>query len=155
MSTRKGVTLLEVVIATVILVIILGPFLKNLIWQAKTTEDTEKVHMATKVLQSVKEELMAVRFKDFVTYAAKYTPDEERYFVLDDMFFPESKKEVINFQEKYRDFDLTGKFKFVQRINRDPNEKTIVSVIMEISWVQPQTGRQTKTLNLTIIDPKS
>ena len=155
MSTRKGFTLLEVVIATVILVIILGPFLKSLVWQAKTTEDTEKLHMANKIMQSVKEELMAVRFKDFVTYSTKFTPDEEKFFLLDDMFYPESFKEVVQFQNKYRDFEVKGKFKFVQRINRDPNEKTIIAAQVEVSWSQPQTGKQSKTLNLTIIDPKS
>lgn len=155
MLPKRGMTLLEVVIAVVILVIVLGPFLRNLVWHAKTGEDTEKIQMAIKILQSVKEELMSVRFKDFVTYATKNPPTGGEDYVLDDMFFPESKKEVLNFQTKYRDFDLVGTFKFVQRKGRDPKEKTMISAHVEVTWEQPQTGKQKRTLSLTIVDPKS
>jgi len=155
MIRKQGFTLLEVVIATVLLVIVLGPFLSSLLWHSKKGEDTEKMQMAIKVLQSVKEELNSVRFKDFVTYATKNPVDEGKDYLLDDMFFPESKKEVINFQSKYRDFDLAGSFKFVQRKNRDPKEKTMISAHVEVKWGQPETGIQSKTLSLTLVDPKS
>jgi prepilin-type N-terminal cleavage/methylation domain-containing protein len=152
---RNGMTLVEVTIAVVILVIVLGPFLKNLIWHAKTGEDTEKMAMAIKILQSVKEEVQAVRFKDFTTYADKITPDASDSFHLDDMFFPESRNQVIKFQDKYRDFELTGSFKFVHRVNRDVKERSMLSALIEVTWDQPKVGKQRKTLSITVVDPKS
>ncbi|MBI3038922.1 type II secretion system protein [bacterium] len=152
---KRAITLLEVVLATLILIIVLGPFLRNLISQAKTGEDTEKLQMATKILQSSKEELMAVRFKDFVAFADKSTPNENKEFTLDDMFYPTAKEEVLKFQKKYRDFEVSGTFKFVERKNRDPKERSTIFFRIEVTWFQPNAGTQKRSTSMTIIDPKS
>lgn len=150
-----GYTLVEVVIAALLLAAVLGPFLTHIITFSKTGEDSEKLQMATNILASVKEELMSVRFKDFITYADKGKPDKDGIYPLDDMFFPHSKEQVMQFQKKYRDFDITGTFKFVQRKGRDPKERTMLFARVEVTWEQTKIGKQMRETSVSIIDPKS
>lgn len=153
--TKTGYTLIEVVIAALLLAAVLGPFLTHIITFSKTAEDTEKLQMATNILASVKEELMSVRFKDFITYADKGKPDKDNSYPLDDMFYPHSKEQVMNFQKKYRDFNITGTFKFVQRKGRDPKERTMLHARIEVTWEQAKIGKQSRETSVSIIDPKS
>lgn len=154
MRQRRAMSLLEVVLAATILALILGPFLTNLVSQAKITEETEKLQMALKILQSVKEETMSVRFKDYIMYEEKTPPDADGFLPLDDMFYPLSRDEVLKFQKKYRDFKVTGTFKFVKRKDRDPKDKTIVYVKLRIVWHQPSFGERQRETSFMIIDPR-
>ncbi|MFZ2955769.1 MAG: prepilin-type N-terminal cleavage/methylation domain-containing protein [Candidatus Ozemobacteraceae bacterium] len=152
---KRGYTLIEVVIAALLLAAVLGPFLSHIVSFAKSGEDNEKLQMATNILASVKEELMSVRFKDFLLYADKGKPDANNEYILDDMFYPHSKDQVMEFQKKYRDFDVKGVFKFVQRKGRDPKERSMLHAKIEVTWEQPKIGKQTRETSVSIIDPKS
>jgi hypothetical protein len=154
-SRRRGITLLEVVVATLILIGIVAAVLRNIGGQAKISEDTEKLQMATKILQSVKEELMAVRFRDFRMFADRTTPDESKEYPLDDMFYPHSRDEVLKFQQRFRDFSVRGRFKFVPRKDRDPKERTLVYAKLVVSWNQPNSGPQSRSTGIMIVEPKS
>jgi hypothetical protein len=154
-SRPRGITLLEVVVATLILIGIVAAVLRNIDGQAKVSEDTEKLQMATKILQSIKEELMAVRFRDFRTFADRATPDESKEYLLDDMFYPHSRDEVLKFQQRFRDFSVRGRFKFVPRKDRDPKERTLVYAKLVVSWNQPNSGPQSRSTGIMIVEPKS
>lgn len=155
MRPARGITLVEVVLALFILALVLGPFLRNLVGQAQVGEDTEKLQMATKILQSMKEEVCTVRFRDFWTYAGKNQPDQDGWYVLDDMFWPHSKDEVMAYQKKYRDFEASGTFKFVKRQGRPPDERSMVFFRVFVAWHQPNQGRQVRSTSMIVIEPKS
>jgi len=155
MRSTRGFTLIEVILSLFILALVLGPFLRGLVGQAQVGEDTEKLQMATKILQSVKEEVSSVRFKDFWTYADSNKPNEAGEYKLDDMFWPQSRDEVMGFQKKYRDFDVVGTFKFVRRQNRDASDHSIVFFKVWVSWHQPNAGKQQRSTSMILVEPKS
>lgn len=151
---RRAMTLLEIMLAAVIMAMLLGPFLSNLVSQAKISEETEKLQMALKILQSIKEECMSVRFKDFIMFGEKHEPDDNGFYNLDDMFFPHSRDEVISFQKKYRDFQVSGNFKFIKRKDRDPDNKTVIYVKLLVVWFQPGAGEKNREMSYLIVDPR-
>ena len=79
-----------------------------------------------------------------------------------DIFFPESKNQVIKFQQKYRDFDLTGTFNFVKRLNRPEKERSMLTAKIEVTWDQPgqvdgdkRALKEKRSKSITVLDPKS
>ncbi len=152
---EHGFTLIEVILSLFILALVLGPFLRGLVGQAQVGEDTEKLQMAAKMLQSVKEEVAAVRFRDFRTYADANQPNEAGEYKLDDMFWPHSRDEVITFQKKYRDFSVSGSYKFIKRQGREPTERSMVYFRVRVGWNQPNAGRQERSTSMILVEPKS
>ena|GEM_PF-2162920 len=155
MRETHGFTLLEVVLSLFILALVFGPFLQGLVSQAKVGEDTEKLQMAIKILQSVKEEVSTVRFKDFWAFADKNKPDADGNYNLDDMFWPHSKEEVLDYQRKYRDFDVTGMLRFVPRQGREAEERSLVYFKVNVTWTQPNMGKQKRSTSMMVVEPKS
>lgn len=155
MRTRTGFTLIEVVLSLFILALVLGPFLRGLVGQAQVGEDTEKLQMANKILQSVKEEVCSVRFRDFWSFADKNKPNSDGEYNLDDMFWPHSKEEVMEYQKKYRDFEVTGMLKFVPRQGRDAEERSLVYFKVNVTWTQPNMGKQERSTSMMVVEPKS
>lgn len=154
---ENGMSLLEVVIALSLLAVILAPVLTSVKEQAKISEDTEKLFMANRILQSIKEEITAVKFRDFWEYTNKVKPNSNGEYDLDDMFWPHTKNEVLRFQQKYRDFEVYGTFKYVKRSNEDKNlyNKSIIYYKIYIKWDQPNKGKQVKTYSNILVEPKS
>lgn len=155
MNRQRGFTLIEVVLSLFILVLVFGPFLRGLVGQAQVGEDTEKLQMATKILQSVKEEATSVRFRDFWSYADSNTPDANGEYKLDDMFWPHSRDEVVGFQKKYRDFSVTGSFKFVKRQNKETSDRSVLFFKVWVTWTQPNAGKQQRSTSMILVEPKS
>lgn len=155
MRQPRGMTLLEVILALFILALVLGPFLRGLVGQAQVGEDTEKLQMGLKILQSVKEEVCSVRFRDFWAYSDKNKPNEAGEYVLDDMFWPHSKEEVMNYQKKYRDFEASGTFKYVKRQGRPAEDHSVVFFRVFVTWVQPNAGKQVRSTSMIVVEPKS
>ncbi len=155
MSSQRGYTLIEVILSLFILVLVLGPFLRGLGGQAQVGEDTEKLQMAAKILQSVKEEVSSVRFRDFWSYADSNSPDSGGEYKLDDMFWPHSRDEVVSYQKKYRDFNARGTFKFVKRQGRDPADRSVLFFKVWVTWTQPNAGKQERSTSMILVEPKS
>lgn len=155
MRVLRGFTLIEVILSLFILALVLGPFLRGLVGQAQVGEDTEKLQMASKILQSVKEEVTAVRFRDFRTYADSSQPGETGDYKLDDMFWPHSRDEVVNYQKRYRDFSVTGTFRFIQRQNREKTDRSMIFFRVRVAWNQPNAGMQERFTSMILVEPKS
>jgi len=148
----RGVSLLEIVIAIFILAMVAFPFVRGVSSSAKHIENTEKMQMARKIHQSVKEELMSVPFREFVEYADKLGAEPAEGYPLDSFFYPNSHEEVEKYQQKYRDFALAGTFKFIQRQGRDPNERAMILVTLDVTWDQPGKGKEKSSTGLTLIN---
>jgi len=145
-------TLLEVLIAAIILAATIIPLYKMMGGSTKAGEDTEKIQMAIKAAQSVKEELNAVGFTYYVQISDKGPPDANGEWALDpDLFYPISAKEVAKFQEKFRDFKVTARYKFLQQPGK--TNKDIVYGTIDVTWFQPVQGDQKRTTNVTIVKP--
>jgi hypothetical protein len=149
--SKPGFTVVEVIIAAAILIIAIFPFMRAIGTSAKSVDTTEKTQMANKFLQSIKNELVAMKFKEFALYAQKIGPEPADGYILDDMFFPGTWQNLQEFQKKYRDFKVSGNFKFVAR-KKNPLDRSVIFVNLEISW---DDGKQKKTDSITIVDSKT
>ncbi len=152
MTERRGLSLLEIVIAIFILAMVAFPFVRGVSSSAKHIENTEKMQMARKIHQSVKEELMSVPFREFVEYADTLGAEPADGYPLDSSFYPNSLTEVEKFQQKYRDFSLDGVFKFIARQGRDPKERAMILVTLDVTWNQPGKGKERSSTGLTLIN---
>lgn len=149
---RHGLSLLEIVIAVFILAMVAFPFVRGVSSSAKHIENTEKAQMARKIHQSVKEELMSVPFREFVEYADKIGAEPAEGYPLDSFFYPNSLTEVEKYQQKYRDFRLDGIFRFIARQGRDPKERAMILVTLDVTWDQPGKGKERSSTGLTLIN---
>ena len=67
----RGFTLLEIVIALVIIVVGIIPIYQHFSKESGQNLNTEKIQMAEKILNSIKEEVMADDYKKLSTEAKK------------------------------------------------------------------------------------
>lgn len=151
-KTDAGLSLVEIMIAIFILAMVATPFVRGVSTSAKHIENNEKAQMARKIHQSVKEELMSVPFREFIEYARKMGPEPPEGYLLDTFFYPNSFEAVEKYQRKYRDFELRGMFRFIPREGRDPTERVMILVTLDVVWQQPGLGQQKSSTGVSLID---
>ncbi|MBF0408537.1 MAG: hypothetical protein HQM10_14395 [Candidatus Riflebacteria bacterium] len=154
-NSFRGMTLIEVILALLIMLLMVGTFLRVVMNLAQVGEDNEKMQMANKILQSIKEEICSVRFEDFHTFTSRNQAGQNGDYLLDDIFWPHSREEVMNYQRRYRDFEASGTFKYVQRSGRDPMDHSVIYFKVFVTWFQPNAGKPVKSLSMIIVEPKT
>jgi len=97
-ASRRGYSLLEVVIATFIFAVAIIPIYKTLSWQSAQEIETTKISLAKSIVASVKEEILSRPFKEVI--------DGVQDDKLVGQPYPFSLTKLIEAQKKYRDFEL-------------------------------------------------
>lgn len=138
MKTRvtgsPGVSLLEIIIAVAILTIAVVPIYFHMARDVAVTFETEKIQMADKILESVKEEMTAMPFMEFYN-RTKDMPDPDGPFSLTDGYYPITLDQVLEIQREHKDFEVVGTWTYVLRSGK--LDKTMVQVDLRINWNQP------------------
>ncbi|MBF0545858.1 MAG: hypothetical protein HQM08_15550 [Candidatus Riflebacteria bacterium] len=138
MSKKAGISLFEVLLAIFILILALIPIFSNINTQAAITLETEKIQMADKILQSIKEELNAMLFKDLVERSKTAQKNEIGQFIFTDDLYPVTLRKVLEIQKKYKDFEVDGFWFFINR--GIPNDTSMIQVEARVKWTIP--GKQ-------------
>lgn len=146
---KRAMSLLEVFIAGFILVLGIIPLIRNSQADAEKAIETEKIQMAERILESIKSELMTMKFNTFYTRAKSESLDENSIgpFPLNDAYYPSSYNNVVEVQQKYKDFEVVGTWSWA--ITKDEHDKDIPDKTMvraEIMCSFTRSGKDKKTL---------
>ncbi len=151
MTDARGLTILEILIAVSIMALAVIPLYTHLSGQASTAFETEKIQMADKILQSVKEELTALPFSEFYKRTKDQPADKEGPFELSDGYYPVTLDQVLKIQKQHKDFQVTGVWKYLKR--GDKIDKTMIQVDMKINWNVPGKNWE-RTRSFLLVAPK-
>jgi len=146
---KRAMSLLEVFIAGFILVLGIIPLIRNSQADAEKAIETEKIQMAERILESIKSELMTMKFNTFYTRAKSESLDENSIgpFPLNDAYYPSSYNNVVEVQQKYKDFEVVGTWSWA--ITKDEHDKDIPDKTMvraEIMCSFTRSGKDKKPL---------
>ena len=145
-----GLTLIEILIAVCIIGLAIIPIYRHISTQASVNLQTEKIQMADKILQSIKEEMMALPYKTFTERSKTATKNELGQFVLTDDLYPVTLQEVLNVQKKYKDFQVTGSWFFLNReVKAGKVDNNVAQVDVKITWTIPGKGSAPATAERT------
>ena len=128
-------TLVEITLAIFILVLAIIPIYQHATRDATTNIETEKIQMADKLLQSIKEEMTSIPFAEF-SKRTKDLPNPDGPFELTDAYYPVSLDRVLSLQRKFKNFEVIGSWTFLIRDGKV--DKSMVQVDVMVSWDQPQ-----------------
>ena len=139
---KKGMSLLEVFIAGFILVLGIIPLIRNSQADAEKAIETEKIQMAERILESIKSELMTMKFNTFYTRAKSENLDDKAIgpFPLNDAYYPSSISKVVEIQQKYKDFEVVGTWSWAitkDEHDKDIPDKTMVRAEIMCSFSRP------------------
>ncbi|MBR4570890.1 MAG: hypothetical protein IKO19_09560 [Candidatus Riflebacteria bacterium] len=144
---KKGMSLLEVFIAGFILVLGIIPLIRNSQADAEKAIETEKIQMAERILESIKSELMTMKFGVFYDRAKSESLDEKAIgpFPLNDGYYPSSYSKVVEVQQKYKDFEVVGTWSWaIKDEEKQEPDKTMVRAEIMCSFTR--SGKDKKPL---------
>jgi len=151
-NTNKGTTLLEIFMAISIMMIALIPIFYHSSGDAEKILETEKIQKADHILESLKEELIAMPFKKFNKATKGGTADElKQKFELPSGFFPVTFTKVLKLQKKYRNFNIAGTWSYL--IRNKKVDQTMVQVDMEVNWPSKGTKPLRRTKSMLVVKP--
>ena len=132
---KKAVTLLEITIACFIICLAIIPLVTNSRNDAAKAIETEKIQMAERILESIKSELMTMKFNTFLDRAKAESLDENAIgpFPLNDAYYTSSISEVLKIQQQYKDFSVVGTWSWGIGDDNKPN-KTLVNAEISCSF---------------------
>ena len=91
---------------------------------------TEKIQMADKILQSIREEVIATDYKAFPKAAFLVKNDYTGEFSMaPDLFFPAAQADVVEAQRRFKDYVVEAKYWFPNL----PDTKS-VQVELVVTW---------------------
>ena len=125
---KKAVTLVEVMLACLILALAIIPLVSNSQQSAVRAIETEKIQIAERILESVKSEMMTMKFDTYYQLADLEHIDKKAVgpFPLSDGYYPVTLLEVMKVQEKYKDFTVEGSWRWNETSDGKP-DKTIIN----------------------------
>ncbi|PKL45344.1 MAG: hypothetical protein CVV42_18635 [Candidatus Riflebacteria bacterium HGW-Riflebacteria-2] len=100
-ASRKGYSMLEIMIATFIFAVAIIPIYRTLAYQSAQEIETTKISLAKSIVSSVKEEILSRPFEEVWRDGEGVQGDK-----LVGQPYPFSLTKLIDAQKKYRDFDL-------------------------------------------------
>ncbi len=144
---KRAMSLLEVFIAGFILVLGIIPLIRNSQADAEKAIETEKIQMAERILESIKSELMTMKFGVFYERAKAESLDEKAIgpFPLNDAYYPSSIDKVLEIQQKYKDFQVVGTWSWAIK-DEDKQEPDKTMVRAEIMCSFTRSGKDKKPL---------
>ena len=135
---KKAVSLIEITIACLILVMAIIPLINSSRQDAAKVIETEKIQMAERILESIKSELMTMKFSIFYDRAEMEGLDKNSVgpFVLSDGYYPVALNEVLKIQQKYKDFSVVGTWSWGIDSKGKP-DKTLVEAEVSCFFSRP------------------
>lgn len=133
-TDKHALSLLEIFLALSILMLAVIPLYRHMTTDASITLETEKIQMADKILESIKEEIHAMPFSEFYN-RTRDLPNPDGPFELSDGYYPITLDRVLQFQMKVKDFKVVGTWSYVLRDGK--LDKTMVQVDAKTCWSQP------------------
>ena len=136
---KRAMSLLEVFIAGFILVLGIIPLIRNSQADAEKAIETEKIQMAERILESIKSELMTMKFGVFYERAKAESLDEKAIgpFPLNDAYYPSSIDKVLEIQQKYKDFQVVGTWSWaIKDEDKQEPDKTMVRAEIMCSFTR-------------------
>lgn len=154
--------MLEICIAVTVMALAMIPIYNHISRQTSIAIHTEKIQMADKILQSVKEEMLGTPFKNLVEMTKQLQKDTEGKFPLVDGFYQATNQKVLEIQKKYKDFQIEGRMWFVDR-RTDPSAAEVLDCIQvdaKVNWHYPGNAasdgvaKAERTRSFMIVSPK-
>ncbi len=161
-AVRPGMNMLEICIAVAVMALAMIPIYNHISRQTSIAIHTEKIQMADKILQSIKEEMVGTPFKTLVELTKQLTKDAEGKYPLADGFYQATNQKVLEIQKKFKDFQVEGKMWFVDR-RTDPNAAEVLDCIQvdaKVFWHFPGNeasngvAKAERTRTFMIVAPK-
>ena len=151
-NNKNGTTLLELFLAISIMLITLIPIFYHSSGDADTILETEKIQKADQILESLKEELMAMPFKKFnkATEGAKGEQLKQK-FELANGFYPVTFTKVLKLQKKYKNFQIVGTWSYL--IRNKKVDQTMVQVDVEVYWNRKGEKPLIRKKSMLIVKP--
>ncbi|HOT27481.1 MAG TPA: hypothetical protein PLU72_04775 [Candidatus Ozemobacteraceae bacterium] len=138
---RNGLSLLEVLIATLVFMLAAIPIYRAITIGATKEIDSTKLSMARKILDSFRSEVMSRPFKEL----SEQNPSNSETFVKMEGGYPETIDKVMEIQTKYKDFKLEPEIRFTT-----PN-KTILEFRGVVKWTNSEgIARQEEIIFLAV-----
>ena len=142
---RKAMSLMEVFIAGFILVLAIIPLIRNSVSSGEKAIETEKIQMAERILESIKSELMTMRYDTFYKRAKSENLDENAIgpFPLNDAYYPTSLNKVLEIQKQYKDFEVVGTWSWAiikEKNKPDRPDKTMIKAEVMCSFSRSGKG---------------
>jgi len=125
--SARGLTILELVLAVVILAVGIIPIYRFMTRESATALSTEKLQMADKILASIQQELAGTPFR---TLTAGLPANGPRRLPLSDGHIPLTREKVVAFQQRYKDFGVEGEIEFRE-------QDTVAQVSVRVFWTIP------------------
>lgn len=153
----SGMGLLEIFLAITILTIAIVPIYTHINRQTSIALNTEKMQMADKTLQSIKEEMVGTPFTTLAAniHTLDTMKDAQGKYPLTELFYPVTNPAVVVTQRKYKDFVVSGFVWFVDR-RSDPTQPLVedcVQADLKINWTIPEKTME-RTRSFMIVSPK-
>lgn len=139
-----GTTILEVVMATVILVIAIVPIYRSLTAGAAQEIETTKISMARKILESLRNEMMACPFTEVECFFSANGTD---FVEIQGIGVPVTHGKVLDTQKKYKDFSLKTFLKYTD------STKTVIECKGIIEWTNESKKTKTEELVFLLVKP--
>ncbi len=135
---KKAVTLLEIIIACLIISFAIIPLIKNSKNDAAKAIETEKIQMAERILESIKSELTTMKFSIWYDRAESENLDKNALgpFPLNDAYYTSSINDVVKIQQKYKDFSVIGTWSWAIGKDNKP-DKTMVNAEISCYFTNP------------------
>ena len=138
---KKAFTLLEIIIACLILSFAIIPLVNSSKSDAAKAIETEKIQMAERILESIKSELMTMKFSIWYdrAEAENLNKDAVGPFPLNDAYYTSSINDVLKVQQKYKDFSVVGTWSWAIGSDKKP-DKTMVNAEISCFFTNPGKG---------------
>lgn len=141
-------------LAVFILALGLIPIYRHIASQAATTIETEKIQMADHLLESIKEELTGMPYANLSEFAKGMRKDELGKYPLEDGMYPLTNVKVLEIQKKFKDFTVSGKWKFLERPVPGGMDTSMTQVEAKVNWTSDDSRQKERTRTFMLIAPR-
>jgi len=140
---RKGLSLLEVLIATVVFLLAAIPIYRAITIGAAKEIDSTKLSMARKILDSFRSEIMSRSFKELSMQNTSNSED----FVQMQGGYPETIDKVLDIQTKYKDFRLLPEIRFT------PGNHSVLQFRGTTKWTISDGNERKEEIVFLVVKP--
>ncbi len=141
--SRRGLSLLEVLVATVVFLLAAIPIYRAISTGAAKEIDSTKLSMARKILDSFRSEIMSRSFKELSTQNSS----NSEAFVQMPGGYPETIDKVLDIQKKYKDFRLFPEIRFT------PGNHSVLEFRGTTKWTVADGSEHKEEIVFLVVKP--
>ncbi|MBI3038691.1 prepilin-type N-terminal cleavage/methylation domain-containing protein [bacterium] len=141
-NLKKGFSLLEVLVSCFLLVIAIVPIYRSLTSTAAQEIDTTKLSMARKILESLRQEVGSVPFKELKALFPGGTTFQEM-----SGGFPGTLQQVLDNQKKFKDFNLKVQLRFTN------SSETVIECKGTVTWTANDNKIKSEEITFLQVKP--